>query len=296
VAPLLLALLTFASLSAGCAAVPRPKSAPPSADHALASLRHDHGCGAASRAEATLTLVSPTTSFRGEANLLAAHAARLRLEVQTTFGVALLQLAADEAMYAVDPRNRVFSEGPNDACTLQAWLGLPIPPALLVTVLRGTVPVIEHDRSQLEWDGDGAWVLTFEGQGLAETVELTVPTSLREAAWDEQRLELRAAEVRFGRRVLWRLETDKHAPAPLAPPLVDPDGLDEPVPPSGPSCDATLPRRVVLTLPERNASLRLDLRAVAWNPPLSPTSFGMSVPEGFRRERLRCETSPGFPR
>jgi len=262
----------------------------------MAALRHDHGCGAATRAAATLTLVSPTASFRGDAHLLVAHAARLRLEVQTTFGVALLQLAADDAMAAVDPRNRVFSEGPNDACTLHAWLGLPIPPELLVTVLRGAVPVIEHERSSLAWADDGAWVLTFEGQGLVQTVELTVPPERREAAWDEQRFDVRAAEVRFGRRVLWRLETDKHAPAPLAPPLVDPDGLDEPVPPSGPACEATLPRRVVLALPERNASLRLDLRDVTWNPPLLPSSFRMSVPDGFRTERLRCESSPGVTR
>lgn len=295
-APLVVALLSVAALSLGCGAVPQPKSAPPSAEHALAALRYDHGCGAATRAEAVLTLVSPTSSFRGEANLLVGQPSRLRLEVQTSFGVALLQLAADDAMAAVDPRNRVYSEGPNDACTLQAWLGLPIPPALLVTVLRGTVPVVEHDRSMLTWSGDGAWVLTFEGQRLVETVELAVASGAETSPWDEQRLEVRAATVRYGSRVLWRLETDRHATAPLAPPLVDPDGLDEPVPPSGPACAATLPRRVLLTLPERNASLRLDLRNVAWNPPLLPGSFSMSVPEGFRRERLRCETSPGVVR
>ena len=295
-APVRFALLIVASAALGCGSLPPPKSAPPSAELALSSLRHDHGCGTAARAEAVLTLVSPTASFRGDANLLVAHLARLRLEVQTTFGVALLQLAANDELAAVDPRNRVFSEGPNDACTLHAWLGLPIPPALLVTVLRGNVPVIEHESSRIAWRGDGAWELTLEGQGLVQVIELTVPGDARDAPWDGQRLELRMAEVRYDGRVLWRLETDKHATAPLAPPLVDPDGLDEPVPPSGPACTATLPRRVVLTLPERNASLRLDLRNVAWNPPLTPGAFAMSVPEGFRRERLRCETSPGVRR
>jgi hypothetical protein len=268
--------------------VPAPKSAPPSAEAAIASLRFDRACGVATRAGATLTLVSPTASFRGDASLLVATPRRLRLEVQSSFGVALLQLAADEAMAAVDPRHRVFSLGPNDACTLQAWLGLPVPPDLLVGVLRGSVPVIAHDRSSLAWDGEGAWLLSFEGSGLVETVRVAVAEGHRDAAWADQGFAVREAEVKLGSRVLWRLEADKHAPAPLAPALVDPDGLDEPLPPSGPACAATLPRRVVLTLPERNASLRLDLHDVVWNPPLGPSAFTMAPPDGFRRELLRC--------
>jgi hypothetical protein len=290
VAPLHLALLSLALV--GCAAVPAPKSAPPSAEAALAALRFDRACGVATRAGATLTLVSPTASFRGEASLLVAHPERLRLEVQSSFGLALLQLAAGDRVAAVDPRNRVFSEGPNDACTLHAWLGLPVPPDLLVSVLRGAVPVIVHDRSELRWDGDGAWALTFEGGGLTESVRLAVAAGRHDAEWADQALEVRDAEVRLGSRVLWRLEADKHEGAPLAPALVDPDGLDEPVPPSGPACAATLPRRVILTLPERSASLRLDLRDVTWNPPLQPGAFRMLPPDGFRRELLRCGGEP----
>ncbi len=290
-APVHLALLSLALV--GCAAVPAPRSAPPSAEAAVAALRFDRGCGAAVRAGATLTLVSPTASFRGDASLLAAHPERLRLEVQSSFGLALLQLAAGEAMAAVDPRNRVYSLGPNDPCTLQAWLGLPVPTDLLVAVLRGSVPIIVHDRSALSWDGEGAWSLTFTGAGLVETVRLAIADGRHGAEWAEQALEVREAEVRFGSRVLWRLEADKHAAAPLASPIVDPDGLDEPAPPSGPACAATLPRRVVLTLPERSASLRLDLRDVTWNPPLLPGSFEMIPPDGFRREILRCTTDAG---
>ncbi len=288
-APLYVALLSAALL--GCAAVPAPKSAPPSAEAAIAALRFDRACGAATRAGATLTLVSPTASFRGDASLLVAHPRNLRLEVQSSFGLALLQLAAGETMAAVDPRNRVFSLGPNDACTLQAWLGLPVPPDLLVAILRGSVPVIVHEGSSFAWDGEGAWVLTFEGGGLVETVRLAVAEGRLAAEWADQAFEVREAEVRLGGRVLWRLEADKHARAPLAPPLVDPDGLDEPVPPSGPACNATLPRRVVLTLPERSASLRLDLRELTWNPPLQAGAFAMLPPDGFRREVLRCSTA-----
>jgi len=289
VAPLHLALLSLALI--GCAALPAPKSAPPSAEAAIASLRFDRACGVATRAGATLTLVSPTASFRGDASLLVALPRQLRLEVQSSFGVALLQLAAGDAMAAVDPRNRVFSMGPNDACTLHAWLGLPVPPELLVAVLRGSVPVIEHERSDIAWDGEGAWTLTFEGAGLVETVRLAIPEGRHGAPWFDQALEVREAYVRIGSRVLWRLEADKHAPASLAPPRVDPDGLDEPVPPSGPACAATLPRRVLLTLPERSASLRLDLRDVSWNPPLQPGAFVMLPPDGFRREVLRCSAA-----
>ncbi len=265
-----------------------PKSAPPSAEHAVAALRFDRGCGFSTRAQATLTLVTPTASFRGDAQLLVAEPRSLRLEVNTTFGVALLQLAAREHMSAVDPRNRVFSEGPNDACTLQAWLGLPIPPDLLVSVLRGSVPVIVHSKSSLAWTNDGAWELVFDGGDLQEVVHLDVASERRDSPWFQQSFSLRDAEVRIGSRVLWRLETDKHAPAPLAPALVDPDGIDDPVPPSGPACGATLPMRVVLTLPERHASLRLDLHDAAWNPPLVDSSFTLARPEGFRREVLRC--------
>ncbi len=288
-----LALLSALAPLAGCAAIAQPKSVPPSAELALAALRFDRACGVASRAQATLSLVTPTASFRGDAQLLVAVPHSLRLEVQSSFGLALLQLAAERDMVAVDPRNRVYSEGPNEPCTLQAWLGLPIPTELLVSVLRGSVPVIVHDRSTVSWTGDGAWSLTFEGNGLTETVRLDVAADRRDAAWTEQGFTVRDAEVRASSRVLWRLEADKHAPAPRAPALVDPDGIDDPVEPSGPACEAALPRRVVLTLPERNATLRLDLHDSAWNPPLLPSSFVLARPEGFRREVLRCvEASP----
>jgi hypothetical protein len=61
---------------------------------------------------------------------------------------------------------------------------------------------------------------------------------------------------------------------------VDPDGLDAPVPPSGPSCAAEVPSRLRLQVPDGNQDVILENVDVSQNPPLDAHVFEQSPPGG----------------
>jgi hypothetical protein len=59
--------------------------------------------------------------------------------------------------------------------------------------------------------------------------------------------------------------------------------------PSGPTCDAELPRKIRVDVPQPEADLRLQVRQATWNPSLSAETFAQPVPEGMGVESVVCE-------
>ena len=71
-------------------------------------------------------------------------------------------------------------------------------------------------------------------------------------------------------------------------PRVDPDGLDPPVPPSGPSCQAEVPGRLRLQVPDGDQDVILENVDVSHNPPLAANVFHQAPPGGVSVRYSPC--------
>jgi hypothetical protein len=72
-------------------------------------------------------------------------------------------------------------------------------------------------------------------------------------------------------------------------PRVDPDGLDPPIPPSGPPCVIEVPRKIHIEVPEDDQDVQFRYDSVVVNPPLPEGVFRQPVPAGLQRVRVDCE-------
>ena len=88
---------------------------------------------------------------------------------------------------------------------------------------------------------------------------------------------------------LYHAALDEHRPTATAKPQVDPDGIDPPIPPSGPMCQAELPRRIHVEVPGKDADVQFRYEDVAWNPPLTPGLFVQPAPNGVEVVRVTCD-------
>jgi hypothetical protein len=102
---------------------------------------------------------------------------------------------------------------------------------------------------------------------------------------------MRVLDVRVVQQgyVLYHAELGDHASAPTADPRIDPDNLEPPLPPSGPVCDAEIPRKIHVEVPVPAADVRFQYGQLWWNPPLPDGVFEQAPPPGMRFEGVRCE-------
>lgn len=286
----------LALLAAGLSALvscgrPPPASRFPTADAALDRMHESQACSRGVSAEAKLDYIGPRGRLRGNVLYLMSVPDRVRLDLFSPFGATLSTLTSDgERFTLLDPRQRRFFYGPANACNLARFTQVSLPPAVLVDLLRGEAPVLVHQASAatIAWDGDRYVVRIASTRGASERVELEpVPEDLTRP-WKEQRVRVLKVHVEQYGVPLYTVELLDHEPAKTAAPRVDPDGLEPTVPPSGPSCDAELPRRVHIEVPTEGHDLVLAVSDVSHNPPLPAGSFTQERPPGVRAEYSPC--------
>jgi hypothetical protein len=114
----------------------------------------------------------------------------------------------------------------------------------------------------------------------------------RDKPYAQQRVRLLGVTVRQYDGVLYRATLEGHSPAKMSTPRADPDGLPgdiaEPLPVSGPTCHAELPRDVHVEVPASKSDLLLRYDDVSWNPPLPPGVFEQENPGGLARTEVGC--------
>lgn len=284
------ALLTAAFL-AGCGAPP-PASRFPSADDALGRMRAQYACVNGMQATAKVDVFSKRGRLKGEAFLFAVNPARVRFDVVSSFGVNLMTLTSDGKRFEMlDVEQKQFLHGPANACNLARMTQVAMEGHVLVSVLRGEAPVLVHDRAagSIDWDGSGFYALEIPGANDAvERIHLGVHPDDMAKPWASQRVRVLDVAVAQRGVDLWHVSLDDHAPARTAAPREDPDGIDPPIPPTGPACDAELPRSIRMEVPHTADDVILDYTEVVWNPPLVPGTFDQPVPRGVRRVPVDC--------
>lgn len=276
----------------GCPAVPPPASPMPSADAAIDRMRGSSKCGNGIQATAKLTHYGDTGRHHGELMMLAVEPARVRVDAISPFGVTLATLTNDDKNFALtDLKDKAFYFGPSAPCNIARLTGLPIPAPVLVDLLRGQAPVLKRvpGRSRIEWSGKGYYIVTIESVNDAkETIFVTPHPDDFQKPWSAQRMRVLEVEIEQQGIVLYHAEFDDHAPANTAAPRVDPDGIEPPVPPSGPACDAEIPRKLFVEVPPQGEEIELRFSQIVWNPPLIDGVFTQTQPGGTRRVPVMC--------
>ncbi len=250
-------------------------------------------CGNAVQATAKIDHFGDHGRVRGELMLFAARPARVRMDVVSPFGVALATLTSDGTRFALaDLRDKRFYVGPASDCNIARLTTVPVPAHVLVDLLRGEAPVLVHPgrAPTLAWSTDGYWVVTIESTRAArEEIHLAPRPEDWALPWDKQRVRVLDVRVEQQGYVLYHAELSAHEPAPTAGPRLDPDNLEPPIPPSGPVCDAEIPRKIHVEVPEPEADVRFIYEQLSWNPPLPAGTFDQMPPPGMTLVPVTCQ-------
>jgi hypothetical protein len=287
-----LASLAAASLGTGCGATPPPASQIPSAEAALDRLRATGACESAIQASAKIDHFGKSGRVRGDLLMFVQVPARMRMDVISPFGATLLTLTSDGTSFSLaDFKEKRFLRGPASACNIARLTNVPVPPDALVDLLRGQAPVLKHapESGRIAWSGKGYYVVTLPStRGASEELHLAPRPEDLGKPWGAQRLRLLNVEVSQAGAVLYRAELGDHAVIPMAKERLDALGLAPPIPPSGPACDAEIPKRIHVEVPEPDDDVVFRYDEVTWNPPLPEGTFVQAPPGGMAVEPVDC--------
>jgi hypothetical protein len=250
-------------------------------------------CAHGVQAGATIDHVGREGRVRGDLLLYAARPARLRMDVVSPFGVALATLTSDGSRFALaDLRDRRFFVGPARACNIARLTTVAVPGHVLVDLLRGEAPVLKHEpaATAIAWSPRGYWVVTIGGsRGASEEIHLAPRPEDWALPWSRQHMRVVGLRLQQQGYELYRADLSDHIATSTAGPRIDPDGLGPPIPPSGPSCDAEIPRKIHVEVPSPASDVRFLYRQAHWNPPLPEGIFDQPQPPGTTLEPVTCE-------
>jgi hypothetical protein len=276
---------------AGCGQPP-PSSVFPTAEAALGRMRDSYACAHGLQATAKLDVFSTRGRVKGEAFLFALLPERVRFDVVSAFGVTLYTLTSDGRDFKMlDLEQKQFLEGPSKPCNLARLTQIPVPGHALVSLLRGEAPVLVHAQGSgsIAWNDGGYYRVLLDGRHQAsEEIHLAVRPEDWAKPYAEQRLRVNRVIVRQAGRELYDVELDEHRAIRTAPPREDEDGLEPPIPPSGPVCQAELPHRIRMRVPHTSDDVLLEYAEGAWNPPLLEGTFTQPQPGGTKRVHVDC--------
>lgn len=268
-----------------------PPSQYPNARAAIDAVRHSHACSRGLRGEAKLDYLDPEHRVRVDAFYMSTHPQQLRFDLVSPFGTPLSTLTVDSTSFKLlDREARAFYTGTPNACNVEQFLRVPVPPEVLVQLLAGEPPVLQHapGEAHLEW-GSGGYVVEIHGLNDA-TQRLVFEPEAND--WDkpyaEQRIRLTEVEVSQKGVLLYRASLRDYFAVRTAAPRVDPDGLEADIAPSGPPCDAEIPRRIRFEIPLAERDVLLEQKNAEHNPPLLPNSFSQERAPGTHLEVSAC--------
>ncbi|HEY4116653.1 MAG TPA: hypothetical protein VGM56_02305 [Byssovorax sp.] len=285
-----LGLLASSLFVVGCV-TGAPASQFPTADDALGRMKATYACTNGVQGEAKLDVFTKEIGrVRGQAYVTAVNPDRVRIDI-VSFGTPLYTLTSDGKQFSLlDTKEHRFLEGPASPCNLARLTQVPIPGHALVALLRGEAPVLVHKPADasIRWES-GHYVVSIPStRDASEEIWVEVNPADVAKPWAEQRL--RVVDVKVVQRgvELYHAELAHHEVAKTAPPT-ESDGIDPSIPPSGPACDAELPRSLRVTVPTQPEPMIFQYKSGAWNPPILANVFSQTRPGGVHGGFADCQ-------
>jgi hypothetical protein len=288
--------LPLAFLAVACKpAVPPPASLMPSGQAALDRMHATYRCANGIHADAKIDHYGERGRIRGEMLLYARRPDRLRMDLLAPppLQQPIVSLTTDGRDFALmDMREKRFFVGPASACNIARLTTVPIPAHVLVSLLMGEAAVLKHapEDVSIKWSDKGFYVVTVRSTRDAEQeIQLAPRPDDLAKPWGEQRLRVIDVTVKQKEWVRYHAELSEHAAAPMSGPLIDKEGIDPPIPVSGPQCDAEIPRKIHVEVPEQGDDVLFRYESVTWNPPLQPGVWTQQPPGGMPVTPVTCE-------
>jgi len=284
----------FSLFLTGCPSVAPPPSRFPTAADALARMKATYQCARGVKGDAKFNSISDAGHAKGKVYLFASRPSRLRFDVLAPppLSSILATLTADDGHFSLlDQRDKKFYEGPATACNIARLTEVPIEPHALVSLLGGQAPVLVHRDADLtmEWSHDGYYLIRIPStRGASEELHVAPTPADFQKPWSAQRLRVLDVRVVQQGIELYRASLDSHEWSSTAAPQVDPDGIDPPIPPSGPPCTVAVPRKIHIEVRESGGDLQLRYDDAKINPPLPPGVFSQPMPDGVQRVHVEC--------
>lgn len=295
---LLLGLVASAALA--CRSVTPPPSAIPDARSALTRLDATYASVTGISGSAKIDYLGDKGRVRGDVSVLASGPARLRFAITADVVGAAGEVASDGVRFEADDKGGGrYIVGEAKPCNVAQITQVPLPLDELVPMLWGMRPHLEGPIScdSIAWSGEGHYVVMLS-QGankpgaLSHELHVSPYPSDWDKPWAEQRLRLlgvNAWSSASGGDLVYRVTMKDHAATSTAKPLVDPDGLDPDVPPSGPSVTVELPRTIRVEVPKKKSDVIFKYSEAFVNPPLIPDAFRLIMRPGVPVVEARCE-------
>ncbi len=288
--PTWLGTLVVAFAAAGCCKS-APESQFPTAGDAIERMRATYRCSRGVGGEAKIDYFEGGKRVRGNLLFFAMRPEKLRFDVYSPFGVIISTLTSDGQDFALyDLQNKQFLQGPANTCNVARFTRVPVPPFAMTQLLGGEAPILEHQPSDatIEW-GCGGYIVSIAGKNQArQEITLEPYDADWDKPWSEQRLRVAHVSVEQQGIPLYDAELADHEVAQTAKPIVDPEGLDPTVPPSGPACSAEVPRRIRLLVPDGDQDVVLAYKEIHHNPPQVTGTFRQQAPGGVTRRAADC--------
>ena len=254
-------------------------------------MRATTACSRALTSDAKIDYFGEAGRIRGSLLYVVAVPDKLRLDVVSPFGATVSTVTSDGKQFSLfDLRQKQFLRGPANACNLGKFTHVPVPPAALVQLLRGEAPVLVHEpkAASIAWES-GEYVVRIQStRDATEEIHLQPLSQDYSRPYSEQRVRVTEVRVLQQGIELYRAQLVGHRPAKMSGPRVDPDGLDPPEPPSGPSCQSEVPGRLRLQVPDGNQDVILENEDASHNPPLDAHVFEQSPPGGVEVRYSPC--------
>jgi hypothetical protein len=283
-----------------CCGATKPRSQFPTADDALGRMKATYACVNGVQGDAKIDHFSPKGRIRGDLLLFAVNPDRVRFDVVSPFGATIYTLTSDgDRFEMLDLKEKQFLHGPASPCNLARLTQVPVPAHALVALLRGEAPVLVHQPgdASIAWDDHGFYrILIKSTREATQEIHLEVRPDDVAKPWSEQRT--RTVDVRVAQRGIDLYHADLHRfdATSTADPRVDPDGVDDPIPPSGPACDTELPRSIRMRVPNTEQDVEFQYKKARWNPPLVHDAFEQPLPGGVRKVFVTCgKDAPAQP-
>jgi hypothetical protein len=125
---------------AGCATQPNPDLYLAQARAYAADLSNREAAPRALSTSAIMDYAGGGQHFRARENLLIQRPAKIRVEVMSAAGVALVVATDGDETAVFNPAKGVLMRGPATAATLDRYARIPLPPEAAVRMLLGLVP------------------------------------------------------------------------------------------------------------------------------------------------------------
>ncbi len=202
--------LSLALAACGGAACPKHLLVDPS--EALARHAQNLGTARTLRAEARVDQRSRDGRVKGRVMMFLERPDRVRFDVVTQFGPALILTSDGEHFALSDMKENRYLTGPACASNIARMIGVALSASDVVSVLFGDAPRVASARESLACSGEGGYVLESTAPGgERQVLELEVHEDDLAKLPSEQRLRLVRLQ-RYDRagKALWRVSYDDH--------------------------------------------------------------------------------------